>query len=80
MKLCKLKGKMWEKDIMQIGLDKTIVISDKIRSVMKEIVEDDNNSNYNNYLNKTRNEIKTTLPRSRTDYGSERIGLLLVLD
>jgi hypothetical protein len=65
MKLCKLKGKMWEKDIMQIGLDKTIVISDKIRSVMKEIVEDDNNSNYNNYLNKKRNQDNITKIKNR---------------
>jgi hypothetical protein len=65
MKLCKLKGKMWEKDIMQIGLDKTILVSDKIRSVMKEIVEDDNSSNYNNYLNMKKTQHNITKIKNR---------------
>lgn len=56
MKLCKLKAKIWEKDILQIGLEKTILVTEKIRSAMKDISEDETNDRYTNYLTVKKNQ------------------------
>jgi hypothetical protein len=64
MKLCKLKAKMWEKEILQIGVDRTVLVTDRIKSVIRKILEDDDGLNFNtmviDYLNvkKKQNNIR----------------------
>jgi hypothetical protein len=60
MKLCKLKAKMWEKEILQIGVDRSVLVTDRIRSVIRKILEDDDGLNFNtmviDYLNVKKNQ------------------------
>jgi hypothetical protein len=47
MKLCTLKAKMWEKDILQKEVDRNTHVTEKIRSAIRKIIENTDGTNFN---------------------------------